>query len=235
MPAIHTTVKKYIVGDNVTATLDELGTLTIRSDKGTLWNDWAERADINRRNVIKIKTEGMTYLPEDSSLLFSECRRVTDIDTSGLDASRTTNMAGMFKFCERMTSLDLSSLDTSKVTDMSDMFYWCPDLTDINFEGFNTSNVTTMKNMFSDCGVKNPDLSGFDTSNVTDMSNMFSFCYGITNLDLSSFNTSQVTDMNSKRYKHEIHVRTRRELRGHRFEQFRYIERYRHELYVQLL
>lgn len=119
-----------------------------------------------------------------------------NIDVSGLNTSKVTNMYQMFNYCKNITNLDLSSFDTSKVTEMANMFYSCSNLTSLILSSFNTSSVTNMYGMFSGCSkLTNLDLSGFDTSKLVSMQQMFYSCKNLTNLDLSNFDTSKVTNM----------------------------------------
>ena len=128
--------------------------------------------------------------PEDSSYLFANTR-FWNIDFTGVDTSKVTNMTGMFYESDGHGELDLSSFDTSNVTTMRGMFSCNWSVEKVDVSSFDTSNVTDMANMFAATHLKSVDVSNFDTSKVTDMSDMF---YGnmITSLDLSNFNTSKV-------------------------------------------
>ncbi|OEG14572.1 hypothetical protein BCR25_19240 [Enterococcus termitis] len=128
--------------------------------------------------------------------MFSSCSVLTELDVSGFDTSKVTDMRSMFYTCSALTELDVSGFDTSKVTDMRSMFYICSALTELDVSGFDTSKVTDMSNMFRECRVLTElDVSGFDTSKVTDMYLMFYYCRVLTELDVSGFDTSKVTLM----------------------------------------
>ena len=149
-----------------------------------------------------VASEGTTFFPADSSLMFSGFSMVKNINFENINTKNVVNtynydsMLGMFSYCTSLTSLDLSNFDTSQVTSMSSMFYECSKLTSINLSSFNTSQVTDMSRMFYNCtSLTSIDLSSFDTSQVTSMGSVFSGCSSLTSLDLSNFNTSQVTDM----------------------------------------
>ena len=142
------------------------------------------------------------YLNEDSRNMFS-CgwndillTNILDIDVSGFDTSKVTNMSYMFSSMSKLTSLILSNFNTSKVTDMSWMFYGMFNLTSLNISSFDTSLVTDMQYMFYYMpNLTTLDLSSFDTSKVTDMQYLFVSMRNLTTLDLSNFDTSQVTNM----------------------------------------
>ena len=72
-----------------------------------------------------------------------------NIDVSGLNTSKVTNMSYMFHQCSNLTSLDLSNFNTSKVTDMQQMFVSCSKLTNLDIRNFDFSKVTSYSNMFT--------------------------------------------------------------------------------------
>ena len=167
------------VGDNVEARISSKNLYFI-SNNGQLDADWKEiigDAVLTVENVSV--SSGKMYLPEDSSFFFENMTGIKSINTSGMDTSRVTDMAGMFAELSALTQLDLSGFTTTNVADMYQMFYGCSALTELN-------------------------LTGFSTSEVTDMEGMFSGCESLTRLDLSSFNTSkgQIGDPKSKQQFH---------------------------------
>ena len=136
------------------------------------------------------------YAPASCAQLFNGLTKLTTMDLSAFDTTKTTNMACMFYRCEALTSLDLSKFNTTKVTDMQQMFYHNYKLTSVNLSSFNTANVTDMNRMFSSCSVlASLSLSNFNTAKVTNMSDMFANCLSLTSLSLSNFNTAKVTIM----------------------------------------
>ena len=167
----------------------------------------------------------IAYSNEDSSSMFvTESYNVNyEIDTRGINFSKTKNMSMMFSnggkynlnriildgfntsSAEDMhnmftgftgTDLDVSSFNTQNVKNMSNMFSSMTKLANLNLSNFNTTNVTNMQGMFSgSMYLKDLDLSSFNTQNVTDMSNMFSNTGKLTTVNLSSFNTLNVTNM----------------------------------------
>ena len=168
------------------------------------------------------------YLNEDSNSMFfrftsdEDMKNILDIDLSGFDTSKVTNMSLMFHGMSNLTTLNLPNFDTSKVTDMSsifsdmsnlatlnlsnfntskvmrmdDMFSGMSNLTSLNLSNFNTSKVMRMDGMFyGTSSLTTLNLSNFDTSNVTNMAGMFSDMSNLTTLNLSNFDTSKVTNM----------------------------------------
>ena len=193
MPGIEW-INNHVVGDGVTATLDNRGVLIIDSDGGTLWPDWSDRANL-KTGVKTIETRGTTYLPEDSSRLFSGLTSLNKIDLSGLNTSNVTSMREMFYNCPALWSIDLSPMDTSHVQDMSGMFRKCKGLIDVYCSKIDTSNVKDMSYMFCECALPDGiDTMTFDTSNVTSMKGMFQGCENLEE-GVVVFDTSRVEDV----------------------------------------
>ncbi|EDN9387229.1 BspA family leucine-rich repeat surface protein [Listeria monocytogenes] len=140
------------------------------------------------------------YYPETPSLtnisrMFVLCRKLSELDVSGLNTSSVTNMSTVFSNTNSLKELDISNFDTSSVTDMSYMFSYCTSLEELDLSNFDTSSVTNMYQMLSGLHLKKLDLSNFDTSSVTNMQQMFYGSYNLEELDVSTFDTSSVTNM----------------------------------------
>ncbi len=98
----------------------------------------------------------------------------------------TVDLSDSFKENRTVINLDLSGLDTSRVTNMSAMFSWCSYLKSLNVNGWNTENVQSMFEIFNYCSsLSNLDVSGFQTENVTKMGSMFSRCIQLKIIDFS--------------------------------------------------
>ena len=182
------------VGDNVEARISSKNLYFI-SNNGQLDADWKEiigDAVLTVENVSV--SSGKMYLPEDSSFFFEDMTGIKSINTSGMDTSRVTDMAGMFAELSALTQLDLSGFATTNVADMYQMFYGCSSLAELNLTGFSTSGVADMEGMFSGCEcLTRLDLSSFNTSKVEDMSSMFSGCTNLTELDLRNFDAKMAS------------------------------------------
>ncbi|EAD5663025.1 BspA family leucine-rich repeat surface protein [Listeria monocytogenes] len=140
------------------------------------------------------------YYPEtlsltDISRMVTLCRKLSELDVSGLNTSSVTNMYAAFSNTNSLKELDISNFDTSSVTDMSYMFSYCTSLEELDLSTFDTSSVTNMYCMLNGLHLKKLDLSNFDTSSVTNMQQMFYGSYNLEELDLSNFDTSSVTNM----------------------------------------
>ena len=99
--------------------------------------------------------------------MFRWCESLKELDLSGFDTSRVTDMAAMFCTCSKLTSLDLSSFDTSNVTTMAWMFCECTSPLELDLSSWDVSNVGNMYQMFFKFSwVGSVDISGWDVSNV---------------------------------------------------------------------
>ncbi|EAC5041868.1 BspA family leucine-rich repeat surface protein [Listeria monocytogenes] len=131
----------------------------------------------------------------DISRMFTLCRKLSELDVSGLNTSSVTNMYAAFSNTNSLKELDISNFDTSSVTDMSYMFSYCTSLEELDLSTFDTSSVTNMYCMLNGLHLKKLDVSNFDTSSVTNMQLMFYGSYNLEELDVSNFDTSSVTNM----------------------------------------
>lgn len=168
-------------------------------NKKVLFNEDSSKMFQNKEKLTNIQLDNIdTSDVSNMSYMFGSCKNLTSLDVSNLNTSKTTNMNSMFYDCRNLNSLDVTNFNTSNVTDMSNLFKRDRRLTQLDVSSFDTSKVTTMKDMFSDCSqLTSLDVSNFDTSNVTNMWGMFSTCPQLTSLDVSNFNTSKVTDMHA--------------------------------------
>ena len=133
----------------------------------------------------------------DTSYMFAECSKISELNLSTFDTSRVQNMKFMFSGCSGLETLNLSRFDTSIVEDMSSMFAGCSKISELDLSTFDTFSVQDMSGMFSGCSsLKKLDLSTFNTSNVNNMGYMFSGCIKLFRLDISSFDTHKCIKKN---------------------------------------
>lgn len=160
--------------------------------------------------------------------MFNDCKKLTAVDVSHFDMSKTTRTYGMFinclklatiqgiedldmshvegmgymfSNCQLLTSLDLSGWNVSNATGMQYMFYGCTALTSLDIHTWNTPNVKDMSYMFYGCkNLETLDVSNFDTGNVANMEFMFNGCVKLGTIDVSGFDTRNVTRMMSMFY-----------------------------------
>ena len=151
-------------------------------------------------DTIYYYSEGIIYLPADSSCLFWLFRYVEEIDVSGFDTSRVTSMEMMFSQLEKVKKLDLSTFDTSNVINMRQMFGITDKLEELDLSSFDTRNVTNMGSMFgSMLGIKTLDISNFDTSNVENFVEMFAYDDALETIYVSDKFVVNTTDSNKIR------------------------------------
>lgn len=158
---------------------------------------------------------------------FSSFRQLTEVDLTAFDASKVTDMSGMFSYCnalktiafpelntaqvssiskmflndEKLETADLSGLDLSGVKDMSQVFSGCKKLTKAGLPEIATSKITDLSGLFTMCAaLTEADLSRIDASQVTTMSDMFNSCTSLTSVQLSGSKHEKLTDVSSLFY-----------------------------------
>lgn len=161
----------------------------------------------NDAGIMYFYTAGDTVVmnPNSRTLFFGHTA-LTDISgLAGWDASRVTDMGGMFEHVKSLRdAFALRNWDVSGVTDMSFMFSRAESLMFIDVSGWNTGKVTTMCCMFQVGNswegngqlVEILGLGGLDVSNVRDMTCMFYGAGQMTYYDIGNWNVSKVESMN---------------------------------------
>lgn len=145
----------------------------------------------------KLKTNNATNFSQmfyNTSLEYLE----GDLDFSGFDTSKATDMSSMFSNI-LIKKIDLSTFNTSNVTNIKNMFYNA-NISELNVSSFDTSNVTAMNNMFylnTSSNVKELDLSSFTLKTNVSMDNMFRDARKIAILDISNMDFSTTISSNN--------------------------------------
>jgi surface protein len=91
-------------------------------------------------------------------------------------------MASIFERCTSLIDLDVSGLDTSKVTDMSSAFYQCSSLRELNIAGWSSASVTTVYRMFGYSGSLQTIYAtdDFNAGNGVNKNETFIWCNSLT-------------------------------------------------------
>jgi len=127
----------------------------------------------------------------DMSWLFFDSKNLRSLGVESFDCSSVTTMQGMFCNSPAASSLDFAQFNTGKVKDMSFMFAGSK-VSKLNLAGIDTSHVVNMSSMFGTPMLRELDLSGLKTPSLTAMREMFSCCESLKEIDLSSFDVSNV-------------------------------------------
>jgi surface protein len=130
--------------------------------------------------------------------MFSNCKSLTNVDLSRLDASQVTSMVRMFSGCSALTSIDLLPLDTSNVTDMSYMLLGCISVETIDMSGMLFPKCKDMTRLFMSClKLKELNMSGtqFENLNSHEMY-IFYNCLSLETVDMSNmtFNVKTISN-----------------------------------------
>ena len=194
----------YAVYDSTTKTLAfNKGTVPAATDTTIVYTGFESTpytaAKIPWRSIASeaetVTTAG-NIQPTSMANWFYNFKKLTSIDLSGLDTSKTTSLDSTFTGCKALRTIDVSHLDTGNVTNMNSTFSSCESLTALDLAGWNTGKVTNMFGMIASClSLTTLDLSGLDTSSVTNMSVMLCDDKALVSVNLDGFDTSKVTDM----------------------------------------
>ena len=138
----------------------------------------------------------------DMSAMFKNCSSLERIENiKYFNTSNVNWMSDMFQTCSEISELDLSGWDTRKVTNIINMFSNCQKLNKIiGLENLDVSNVEYCASAFQQTyELNNLNLSNWNISKATDFSTMFGWAYAteidIRNLDMSlAENTSHMFD-----------------------------------------
>lgn len=145
------------------------------------------------RNLVSLPNKGSpTFLTNNLSFMFANCKQLGKCDLNEWNVSNITNMRRMFSGCVSF-SPDISKWDVSNVTDMREMFDSCSSFNS-DLSNWDVKNVTDMWGMFRSCAVFDSSLSKWNVGNVTNMGLMFYNCKHF-NTDLSNWDVRNVTNM----------------------------------------
>lgn len=166
---------------------------------------WYEATD---KTIYWWSAADVVYMNEDASYMFSHVNYGAyyinkEVDASGIDTSKTTNMSHLFYYDKPgglgLQGVKTDGFNTSNVTDMSYMFsmnnYLGDQSNSPDLSTFDTSKVTNMEHMFDGSNFYHIDVSTFDTSNVTNMDGMFSSNHRTLTINVDNFDTKKVTSM----------------------------------------
>lgn len=95
--------------------------------------------------------------------IFSECKKLKDVNVSQWNVSNCQYMNFMFYQCSSLGEIDVSNWDVSKVTNF-DHFAAHANLKRKGIENWKTTSATNMNALFHNCAEEELDLSGWDVS-----------------------------------------------------------------------
>ena len=104
------------------------------------------------------------------------------------------NWGCLFKFCDKITEIDFSEFDFSKSIEGNMMFFRCKSLTSLNINDFGKVKLKDGGSFFREMiSMTSLNLSNFDMSEVTDIGWMFAGSTSLTSLDLSCLHSNNIT------------------------------------------
>lgn len=144
-------------------------------------------------------------LPKKLDYWFYDMANLTDVENgTNLKTSAVTSMLYTFSDCKKLTWMDTSGWDLSNVTSLDHAFYKCSALTAMDASNWNLSDkLNSLYYTFYNCNVLTTltDTSGWDLSNVNTLYEAFYECNKLTELDTSNWGlSSKLTTMYSAFY-----------------------------------
>ena len=130
------------------------------------------------------------------SQVFYGCTNLETANTIQLTKFKPTHMVGTFYNCKKIKEIDLTGLDTSSVKGFNNCFAVCESISEVKgMENWDTSSATDMSSMFAFSFIPTLNLSSWDFSKVTTMY-QFAKNSRITSIDLSNttFNNTRFTE-----------------------------------------
>ena len=139
----------------------------------------------NMDNLVRVKIIKTGKITSCSNM-FGQCKKLEDVDLSGLDTSECTNMRLMFYGCQVLKSLNLRNFNTEKVTDMDGMFAGMYEIEILDLGNFRTEKIKTIINMFSACiKLKFLNIANFSENTII-KPNAFSGCRSLEEVHISN-------------------------------------------------
>ncbi len=128
--------------------------------------------------------------------MFFNCKKLTNIDLSGVDIKLDCDMRSMFQGCSMLTSVNMGLKGSERITSMDFMFRDCSNLSTINFNGINAPKLKTMSHAFHGCtSLTALDLTDMSAKNIYKINGAFQDCENLQTLDISTlgFNFNKPT------------------------------------------
>ena len=149
------------------------------------------------KNTVNLKSISKVDIPDASKLtnmtgMFYNSTQFNDEMILKWDVSNVKNMKDTFAYTKKFNQ-DLSKWDTSNITNMSGMFQYT-EVFNQPIGQWNTSKVTNMSGMFHNAKVFNQPIGQWNTAKVTDMYAMFSDARAF-NQPIQDWNVKNVTNM----------------------------------------
>lgn len=164
--------------------LDETGKLTLEAGVGADTNYqspwWMHQDTIN-----SVVLNGQIEAPENSSFLFSNFSRLTEIENiNWLDVSKVKDMSGMFASCSSLTQLELAHWDMRAVESLRGTFSGASALTQLDIAKWTVSDGIDISWILFDTNLEVVDLSEWNVKGVVADAS-FGAMYSLQHLNIS--------------------------------------------------
>lgn len=159
-------------------------------------NDIPIFLEIDDSLVVSIKTSANSIQAYRCEKLFYNLSSLSDIDLTGIDTSKCTNMDDMFRGCSSLKRFDLNILSLSSIVFMRGMFQDCASLEEIGLSDKNMPSLGTLESFLENCrSLRKAEFINLETPELIRTLCMFRGCENLITVDLSGISTSKVVLM----------------------------------------
>ena len=128
------------------------------------------------------------YMHQHAGYMLARFKNVESIDLTGIDTSKSEELAVMFMDDEKLKEVDLSTWNTSKSWILASMFANCKSLKTIDISNFSDAVLISTYAMFDGASsLETVNFGEMTLSGVTDMRQMFRGCSSLKKLDVSNW------------------------------------------------
>lgn len=174
----------------VTAWVEDEDGLWQTEDDPLPWSTEAFRRNVRR---LAYREHANQWAGRGTAGLFQGFTSLEELDLTGLDTSRATDLRQMFLGCRNLRSLDLSCLDTSCVETMAHLCHNCHALERVSLAGLDLSQVQSLWSAFDSCeGLIEIDFSELRTPMLEKVGYMFRGCRSLRSVDLRGLDLTNV-------------------------------------------
>ena len=132
-----------------------------------------------------LNNEISTYLVDNISNCFYNCRSLTSFNYSNVNFANVVNASYAFSDCVQLQDINLSYFTFDKLTNGVAMFSDCTDLRTLDFSCFNTNHMganINLRSIFSGCSNLQTIKWNYNLNNVTNFQFAFSGCRKLTDV-----------------------------------------------------
>lgn len=127
------------------------------------------------------------------SYMFSQCKKLKNINVSNFKMNKVTTMEAMFENCESLTELDVTNWEPDICTNMAWLCYYCTSLETFDASSWKMGKAKKLNSMFNGCSNLNGfSVAGWDMSSAENVGFMFYACKKWKSVDFEDWDVRKV-------------------------------------------